>query len=286
MKVGPSENETAMDAPTLALGTPTWGYLPQRAGWRDRVSRAVGHPHPYGRLRARSVVPLLDASLRTLDLGCGEGVFTRELRLRGMEVVGLDLDASAVAAARRNMGLLGIEYEALCADAQDVPFEDGSFDQVISTDVLEHVPSPEQAMREVFRLLRPGGKFVATVPTPLYLSEPIVPADFSAQLEEIGHLHAGWYEDEARAMFEGCGFTVESTHYFGHTPIRLALECLYALAGEKGVRSTRKSMYSVGLSAFAVYAALVPLMAMERLYNPQRKAAFLVIEARRPGHGR
>lgn len=102
---------------------------------------------------------------RGLDLGCGDGSITQ---LVGQELaaewdlVGLDPDEEELALAAK----LGL-YSALhMAQGDAIPEADASFDFVFSNSVLEHVPNLEGVLDEVARVTRPGGRIVATVPTP------------------------------------------------------------------------------------------------------------------------
>ena len=95
---------------------------------------------------------------RVLDLGCRDGALTRAYA-DGNEVVGVDADREALAAAQK----LGIETR--WADLDDaLPFEDGTFDVVVAGELLEHLRDPRRVVSEVLRVLRPGGAFVASVP--------------------------------------------------------------------------------------------------------------------------
>jgi SAM-dependent methyltransferase len=86
-----------------------------------------------------------------LDLGCGPGFYTRALRARGATVIPVDNDPAAV------------EWEgtpvegALLADGGHLPLADASVDGVVCSNLLEHTPDPEAVLREVGRVLRPGG---------------------------------------------------------------------------------------------------------------------------------
>jgi SAM-dependent methyltransferase len=101
-----------------------------------------------------------------LDLGCGDGKLTDILlSLTGPRtLVGVDPDPEETKAAAR----YGF-YERLHTTKGDaIPEPDGAFDFVISNSVLEHIPELEPTIAEVGRLLRPGGRFYFTVPTPVF----------------------------------------------------------------------------------------------------------------------
>jgi SAM-dependent methyltransferase len=89
------------------------------------------------------------AGQRLLDLGCGPGWYTRALRDRGAEVVPIDN-------APEELGPNPPEG-ALLADARDLPFPDGAVDGVVCSNLLEHTPDAPAVLREIGRVLRPGG---------------------------------------------------------------------------------------------------------------------------------
>lgn len=96
---------------------------------------------------------------RVLDLGCRTGALT-QYYAAGNEVVGVDVDADALERARERLGI-----ETTWADAEDaLPFDDESFDIVVMGEVLEHLAEPAAAVANVRRVLRPGGRFVGSVP--------------------------------------------------------------------------------------------------------------------------
>jgi SAM-dependent methyltransferase len=109
---------------------------------------------------------------RVLDLGCGGGRHAFEALRRGAHVVAVDLDpdlleeVAILAAAMEVEGDVpwGTSFAAVRADALSLPFDDSSFDHVIVSEVLEHIPDDLAAMREIVRVLRPGANAVVTVP--------------------------------------------------------------------------------------------------------------------------
>jgi SAM-dependent methyltransferase len=109
---------------------------------------------------------------RLLDLGCGFGRHAFEAARRGASVVALDAGPEEVAQVRGTLGAM-VEAGELAADhpatavqgdALALPFPDGTFDRVIASEVLEHIPDDVAAMTELARVLRPGGTMAVTVP--------------------------------------------------------------------------------------------------------------------------
>jgi ubiquinone/menaquinone biosynthesis C-methylase UbiE len=107
-----------------------------------------------------------------LDVGCGQGRHTFEALKRGASVVSVDLDRSRLLEVRAMRGALheggeidtSVSNLVLEANALKLPFQDGAFDHVIASEVLEHIVDDETAMAEIARVLRPGGTAAATIP--------------------------------------------------------------------------------------------------------------------------
>jgi len=98
--------------------------------------------------------------LRVLEIGCGLGTDGAGFARAGALYTGVDLTEAAVSLARRRFELEGLPGEFRVADAEALEFADGSFDLVYSHGVLHHTPGTAAAVREVHRVLAPGGRAV------------------------------------------------------------------------------------------------------------------------------
>jgi SAM-dependent methyltransferase len=95
---------------------------------------------------------------RVLDVGCGDGRRLAQLRALGWDVYGQDLDEKAASYART------FAVPVFCGPLDQAGFRDMEFDAVIMNHVIEHVHDPVALLRESKRVLKPGGKLVATTP--------------------------------------------------------------------------------------------------------------------------
>lgn len=108
--------------------------------------------------------PICDAASiskadKVLDAGCGTGILTREVRRRGARVTGLDLSESMLGVAREVCPNVAFHKGNVC----DLPFETDTFDVAVSAFMLMFVPQPEDAIREIIRVVRPGGRIAFSV---------------------------------------------------------------------------------------------------------------------------
>jgi len=97
---------------------------------------------------------------RLLDVGCGDGVLSVRLAQAGANVTGIDSDPRMLATARRRAEEASIQIAFVDGDAQTLPFDDRYFDIVLSVTMLCFVSGPERTVRELARVLRPGGLLV------------------------------------------------------------------------------------------------------------------------------
>ena len=156
------------------------------------------------------------AGTRTLDAGCGYGLFSAVAAGRGAIVVSLDVGERLVARARARAGSPGV-----VGDACRLPIRDGSFDLVIASELLEHTATPRQAIAELARSVRVGGLLVLTTPNRAW--QPIVRAASRLRLRPFHGLEnfVGW--DELEGACVTAGFEILDHVGFHPWPFQLGL---------------------------------------------------------------
>jgi SAM-dependent methyltransferase len=163
-----------------------------------------------------------------LDAGAGFGRHAFALARCGANVVALDYASSEVAATRATFAAMAEADEiaeerfigGLQGDATQLPFADATFDRVITSEVLEHIPADMSAIAEFARVLKPGGTFAATVPT--WLPEKInwmLSDQYHAPAAVGGHVRI-YSATELKAKLRGAGLAVTGSHHAHalHTP--------------------------------------------------------------------
>ncbi|HEU4833788.1 MAG TPA: class I SAM-dependent methyltransferase [Pyrinomonadaceae bacterium] len=94
---------------------------------------------------------------RLLEVGCGMGTDLLQFARGGARCVGIDLTPRSIEITRHRFRLYGAEGDFMISDGEHLPFHDASFDVVYSNGVLHHTPDTAGAIREIHRVLRPGG---------------------------------------------------------------------------------------------------------------------------------
>jgi SAM-dependent methyltransferase len=123
-----------------------------------------GYEQHFARLTSQSVDAVLNsAEVRSgkvvLDVCCGPGMLTAAAQSRGAQSKGIDFSAEAVEVARSNVP----DAEFQKGDAQSLPFPDSTFDSVVCGFGIIHVPDPQKALSEMYRVLKTGGRVAVSV---------------------------------------------------------------------------------------------------------------------------
>jgi len=140
---------------------PLWeGECTQAPGSREffEMHRRVVVDDCYAGRFDERLLPLPDEWDHVLDLGCGTGFWTVELLLRGCpRVTAADLTERALELTRKRCDIYGVQAEFSRQNAERMTFEDGAFSHVNCQGVIHHTPDTQACVREIARVLRPGG---------------------------------------------------------------------------------------------------------------------------------
>jgi SAM-dependent methyltransferase len=165
---------------------------------------------------------------RLLDLGCGFGRHAFEGLRRGANVVAFDYSLDELRQVEIYFAAIAAEGESpegaagasARGDAHRLPFPDGCFDRIIASEVVEHLPDDAGAIRELSRVLRPGGTLAITVPA--WLAETLcwkLSDEYHAPFVDGGHLRI-YTEDTMRGLISDAGLEPTGSHlaHALHTP--------------------------------------------------------------------
>lgn len=147
-----------------------------------------------------------------LDAGSGGGHFSAMAARRGARVVSMDMGLKLLACVATRC-----ESRKSVASTLELPFRDQSFDVVLSTEVLEHTPDPLEGVRELTRVVRPGGRLILTTPGRLW--QPVVRAASVLHLRPYQGRENFLWPERAREAVAAAGLTIESFHGFNVLPL-------------------------------------------------------------------
>jgi SAM-dependent methyltransferase len=168
-----------------------------------------------------------------LDLGCGEGRHVISAYVEGdVHAIGVDLSLDDLKAAKAKFAEFdepdnrNKSFGLSTANALQLPFADDTFDKIICSEVLEHIPEYEGALAEIERVLKPGGLFCASVPR--RWPEKICWALSEGYYNTPGGHVRIFRGNELRAEIEGLGFSHYARHWAHalHSPFWW-LKCLF-----------------------------------------------------------
>jgi SAM-dependent methyltransferase len=196
-----------------------------RGAWEEHAAEFVawarkpGHDS-YWRFHRDAFLPLVPTpGHRTLDLGCGEGRLSRDLKALGHGVVGIDASPTMLAAARE----ADPEIETHLADAAALPFADDVFDCVIAFMSLQDVDDFEEALRESARVLEPGGRLCFAVVHPINSA-----GSFESDEPDSRFVIEGSYLEPFRYSVEVAREDLEMTFVSDHRPLQAYTDAIAA----------------------------------------------------------
>ena len=161
----------------------------------------------------------ITADTAVLELACGTGQFTLPLARRARSWEATDYSAPMIQEARKR-NIPGAVFAV--RDATDLPYEDGSYDLVLMANALHIMPEPQKALREIRRVLKPGGIFLA----PTFVYEGDYHA-FRLRLMELAGFrpYFKWTSDDLKTVIEKEGFQTLEKQLIPSSP---APECFLA----------------------------------------------------------
>lgn len=155
-----------------------------------------------------------------LDMGCGAGRHAFESLRRGGRIVALDYSFDELVDVQATFSVMVDEGEVppassgqpIRGDALHLPFPDATFDRIIASEVLEHIPDDDQAISELTRVLRPGGTMAVTVPA--WFAEKLcwkLSDEYYAPKAEGGHVRI-YKQAELRSKLNAAGLEPRGAH--------------------------------------------------------------------------
>lgn len=198
-------------------------YERTRQAWRDIWSGTAFErelatlSYPRAQQLLNLYLPYLDQSAPILEAGCGPGHIVHYLRGRGYNAIGIDYAPEAVKAAPRALPLH-------VGDVHHLPYPASYFGGYLSFGVVEHFEhGPGPALREAYRVLRPGGILVLTTPTPNFvealrgLADRLIPARTRNRPPRAEYYETNYTGAQLAAQVTAAGFQVRRVVPYSHS---------------------------------------------------------------------
>lgn len=167
--------------------------------------------------------PFAKKGIKALDIGCSEGTYTIPYVQAGGIAHGIDVSSELIEVAKQNAhAQLGqtefITFEV--GDALDLGRHKHKYDMVLFSEVLEHLNNPNQALRQIADILRPGSHLILTAPTPLFEIYPAPTFDYLHQFLS-GRLKEEQLIDSSATRLSSCGVSRTIYRHDGFYPLAL-----------------------------------------------------------------
>ena len=154
-----------------------------------------------------------DKKGKLLEAGCGIGNMLVIFGKMGFEVSGIEIDGDRVFLAQKNCSRYGVEAEIIQGDVRKLPYQNGSFDFIFSGGTVEHFEGTEIALDEMFRVLKPGGYSMISVPNRISFfriskrMQEIIGRVTGKELWRVG-FEKSYFPRQFKKMLEKSGFEV------------------------------------------------------------------------------
>lgn len=155
-----------------------------------------------------------------LDIGCGNGAFTVEMAKKGKKIIGIDVNSEELFGFKQVMKQMKLNnINIFKMDAETLAFDDNEFDIVTMVQVLEHISNQVGALQETYRVLKPGGQIILSVPNKLFPFEihgsRIWKLELSNRVPFISWLPPGLHAKIAHARTYTCSLIINLLNEVG-----------------------------------------------------------------------
>ena len=154
---------------------------------------------------------------KLLEVGCGMGTDSIQLAREGFDVHGVDLTENAIDLAQKRFSLYEQKGSFQVGDAENLPFDDDTFDIVYSFGVLHHTPDTQKSIDEVYRVLKPGGLAVIMLYNTAsfnYVIHRILNAPFDGNWKDRCPIERSYYKSDIKKMFNSFDTLSIDVEYF------------------------------------------------------------------------
>lgn len=188
---------------------------------KSLLARLSGFHHNFRRIEECSILlSWLDPKPgeKILDVGCGDGFYTEKIARKGAEVTGIDIRKKALIRARNRA--LSQKLHFIEMNAEELDFPENYFDKVISFCVIEHLQDDEKTLRQIARLLKPGGRLFISADS---LSNPGLKTEEKESHRRRYHVNQFYNLEVVSNKLQQANLKLERSRFVLSSPLALAL---------------------------------------------------------------